>query len=91
LGTGSIYNTSYFECNYRKRPSTLELIHHRFSRGQRWTKDVWLGANGADPLPGFGEGKTSGAEYLSRALPASHASPVGYHGWADVYLRENPE
>jgi hypothetical protein len=91
LGTGSIYNTSYFERNYRKRPSTLELTHYQYSRGQSWTKDVWLGANGADPLPDFGDGKTSGAEYLLRALQASHASYVGYHGWADVYLRENPE
>jgi hypothetical protein len=91
LATGSVYNTSYFERNYRKRPSTLELTHYNYTKNVAWSGDVWLGANGADPLPEFGDGKVSGAQYVIRAVQASHASYVGYHGFADVYLRENPE
>jgi hypothetical protein len=47
----------------------------------------WLGLNGSDTIPRY---KHSGAEIMRRAIETMHATYIGYHGYAEEWLAENP-
>ena len=74
--TFSIRSPELFEAVYRDRPVPIELEHY----GNIKNDGNWGGANGAG----------GGAALVRGALATTHATWVGYHGYADEWLRENP-
>lgn len=69
---------------YLKEPVVLELQHYRAIK-----KDGnWLGENGETTIPEY---KVSGAETLRGALKIMHATYIGYHGYMEDWLSDNPD
>lgn len=83
--TYTVRSGEYFETVYRQRPTILELEHYRIVR----QRGNWLGQPGSSMFE-HGQGK-KGADFLREALLRLHATYIGYHGYADVWLRENPD
>lgn len=83
--TGTVRSPRYFEMTYPRFPTILELQHyHSAKRTGNWT-----GAPGST-LAQKGDGKT-GADIFREAVDILHATYIGYHGHADVWLKENPD
>ena len=84
LKTWTLSNPEFYDPSYLKRPNVFELQHYRMIK-----KDGnWLGKNGADKIPKYGY---SGAEVMRKAIEMMHATYIGYHGFAEDWLAENPE
>ncbi len=83
--TYTVRSGRYFEAVYRRRPTILELAHYRSVRQQ----GNWLSRPGSS-MSKHGQGK-KGADFLREALSCLHATYIGYHGYADVWLKENPD
>jgi len=74
--TCSLDRPEMFEAVWRKRPTTLELQHYGLIK-----KDGdWKGT----------DGREKGADILRGAIELAHPTWVGYHGWADEWMRDNP-
>jgi hypothetical protein len=74
--TYSVYHPDYFDRVWRNRPTTLELQHYHMTKNA----GDWQGTDGS----------IKGREILEGAIKITHATFLGYHGYADVWLRENP-
>jgi hypothetical protein len=48
----------------------------------------WLGKNGADTIKKYGY---SGAHIMRKAIETMHATYIGYHGYAEDWLADNPD
>ncbi len=73
-----------YDSLYLKEPIVFELQHYRSIK-----KDGnWLGKNGATIIPKY---KVSGAETFRGALETMHATYIGYHGYVEDWLADNPE
>ncbi|MGC9326073.1 MAG: DUF4832 domain-containing protein [Candidatus Hinthialibacter sp.] len=83
--TFTVRSPELFEDVYRKTPTVFELEHYSSVR----RNGNWFGAEGSS-LRKYGKGK-SGADMFRGALRLLHASYIGYHGDARVWLRENRE
>jgi hypothetical protein len=66
-----------FESVYKKYPTTLECEHY-------WL----LKQNGNWAVP---NGTGRGADNLKKAIEITHATYVGFHGYLDEWLNENPQ
>jgi hypothetical protein len=66
-----------FESVYKKYPTTLECQHYQLVKQD----GNWTVPNGA----------TKGADNLKKAIEITHASYVGFHGYLDEWLNENPQ
>ena len=75
--TYSISAPELFEGTWKTRPTQLELQHY----DQVLRENNWSVPNGA----------ANGADLLRNAIALSHASYVGYHGYADRWLADNPD
>jgi hypothetical protein len=69
---------------YLKKPIIFELEHYRIVK----EKGNWSGKNGADKIDKYG---FSGAEILRKVIETMHATYIGYHGYAEDWLSENPD
>ena len=76
-GTLPLVRTEYFDDIYPFAPATLELEHYHATR----KSGSWKGANGSE----------EGAEVLVRTLRETHCTFLGYHGYAEQYIKDNPE
>jgi len=74
--TYSVQSPELFDKVFRNKPAILELQHYR----QQKSEGDWLGVDGS----------TKGGDLLKGAIDISHATFVGYHGYADEWLKENP-
>ena len=83
--TFTVRSPEYFADVYPHRPTVLELEHYRSVR----RLGNWTGRPNSSLLK-HGGGK-SGADFLRGALELLHATYIGYHGFADVWLAENPD
>jgi hypothetical protein len=83
--TWTVRSPEYFADVYRERPTVLELEHYSGVR----RLGNWTGKPGSS-MAEHGGGKR-GADFFRGALELLHASYIGYHGLADVWLDENPE
>ncbi|MBN2327775.1 MAG: DUF4832 domain-containing protein [Candidatus Omnitrophica bacterium] len=81
----TVRSPEFFEDAHRKTPTVFELEHYSAVR----RNGNWLGAEGSS-LQKYGKGK-SGADMFRGALNLLHASYIGYHGDARVWLTENRE
>jgi hypothetical protein len=70
---------------WRDRPTVLELEHYRSVR----RLGNWTGEAGS--LMAEHGGGRKGPDFFRGALALLHATYIGYHGLADVWLAENPE
>lgn len=69
---------------YLKRPIVLEMQHY----GSVKKNGNWLGKNGENIIPKYG---VSGAETIRGALKIMHATYIGYHGYLEEWLADNPD
>ena len=84
LKTWSVSHPQFYDPLYLKKPIIFELEHYRSVK-----KDGnWLGTNGTGTIPRHG---VSGAEVMRQAIQTMHATYIGYHGYAEEWLAENPE
>ena len=84
LKTSTITNPKFYDPLYFKKPIILEMEHYRAVK----KNGNWLGKNGETLIPEF---KISGADVLRGALKTMHATYIGYHGYPEIWLTENPE
>lgn len=74
--TYSVQSPELFDRVFLAKPAILELQHYIM---QKKDKD-WIGVNGS----------VKGGDLLKGAIDISHATFVGYHGYANEWLQENP-
>ncbi|RPH99542.1 MAG: hypothetical protein EHM72_10960, partial [Calditrichaeota bacterium] len=79
-----INRPNYFATTYAHLPTILESEHYNAVK----SNGNWLGKNGAEVIPSLG---ISGAEVLRRNIRTLHATYIGFHGYADLWLKENPD
>lgn len=84
LDTWSISHPHFYDPLYLKSPIVFELEHY----GTVKRNGYWLGQNGADTIPKLGH---SGAEIMRKAIETMHATYIGYHGFAEEWLADNPD
>jgi hypothetical protein len=84
LETWSVSHPHFFEAVYKTKPTVFELEHYRAVKGN----DYWLGKNGVDTIPGKG---VSGAKIFRNAIQLIHPTYIGFHGFLEDWLAENPD
>jgi hypothetical protein len=84
LSTWSVSHPQFYDPLYLKKPIVFELEHYRLVK----SNGNWLGKNGADKIAQYGY---SGAEIMRNAIKTLHATYIGYHGYAEDWLAENPD
>ncbi|GHT51973.1 hypothetical protein AGMMS49982_10940 [Bacteroidia bacterium] len=84
LPTWSISHPYLFNGIYENKPIILEMAHylHVIESGN------WIGKNGGDVIPQYGY---SGATILTKAIETIHATYIGFHGYAETWLSDNPD
>ena len=75
-GTFSVVKPDYFLETYKKRPTIIECEHYSIVKKQ----NNWIGKDGS----------IKGADMLRGAIGIIHPTYIGYHGYADEFLKENP-
>ncbi|MGV8138046.1 MAG: DUF4832 domain-containing protein [Mangrovibacterium sp.] len=84
LDTWTVSNPEFYDPLYLERPIIFELQHYNAIK-----KDGnWIGKNGAGKIEKYGY---SGAEVMRKAIETMHATYIGYHGFAEDWLAENPD
>ncbi len=84
LNTWSISHPQFYDPLYLKKPIILETAHYGYVK----KNGNWLGKNGETIIPDL---KVSGADILRGAIKTMHASYIGYHGFAEEWLGDNPD
>lgn len=84
LDTWSVSHPHFFEDVYLTRPVVFELQHY----GHVKADGNWKGANGAEILQKHG---VSGAEIFRNAIRLMRPTYIGYHGYAEEWLNDNPQ
>jgi hypothetical protein len=82
--TWSVSNPHFFDKVYKDRPTVFELQHYSAVKDD----GNWLGKNGQDTIPDLG---VSGADIFRNAMKLIHPTYIGYHGYAEEWLKDNPE
>ncbi len=73
--TYSVQSPELFDQVFRNKPAILEMQHYSLQKKD----NNWIGVDGS----------IKGGELLKGAIDISHATFVGYHGYADEWLKEN--
>jgi len=84
LNTWSVSHPYFYDPLYLKKPIVFELQHY----GMVKKDGNWLGKNGAEKIAKYGY---SGAEVMRKAIETMHATYIGYHGYAEEWLADNPD
>jgi len=84
LDTWSLSHPQFYAPLYLQKPIVFELQHYHLVKED----GNWKGKNGVETLEPYGY---SGAEIMRRAIETTHATYIGYHGYAEDWLQENPE
>ncbi|MFZ5833434.1 MAG: hypothetical protein ACOY3P_25385 [Planctomycetota bacterium] len=84
MDTWTISHPQFYDPLYLQKPIIFELQHY----GSVKDDGHWLGKNGANVIPSLG---VSGAEVFRKAIETMHATYIGYHGYAEEFLQENPD
>lgn len=80
----TISDPQFYDPLYLKKPVILEMEHYRSVK----RNGNWLGKNGESILPEF---NVSGADILRGAMNIMHPTYIGYHGYAEDWLKDNPD
>ena len=84
LNTWSVSHPQFYDPLYLTKPIVFELQHY----GMVKKDGNWLGKNGAEKIAKYGY---SGADVMRRAIETMHATYIGYHGYAEEWLADNPD
>ena len=84
LETWTHSHPHYYDPLYLQKPIVFELEHY----GTVKDKGNWLGKNGREKISKYAY---SGAEIMRNAIKVMHATYIGYHGYAEEWLADNPE
>lgn len=84
LKTWTVSHPHFYDPLYLKKPIIFELEHYRKVKENGY----WLGENGKEIITEF---NYSGAEIFRNALETEHATWIGFHGYLDVWLKDNPD
>jgi len=84
LETWTHSHPHYYDPLYLQKPIVFELEHY----GTVKDKGNWLGKNGSEKISKYGY---SGAEIMRNAIKVMHATYIGYHGYVEEWLEDNPE
>ncbi len=82
--TWSVSHPHFYDPLYLRKPVVYELEHYRMVKN--WGN--WLGKNGSQKLPDY---NFSGATIMRESIKSLHATYIGYHGFAEDWLADNPE
>lgn len=83
LSTWSVSHPQFYDPLYLTKPVVFELQHYRIVKDD----GNWLGKNGSDTISQYGY---PGAEIMSKAIETLHATFIGYHGYLEEWLTDNP-
>jgi len=84
LKTWSVSHPQFYDPLYLRKPIVFELQHYSMVKDD----GNWLGQNGSDTIAEFGY---TGAEIMLGAIKTMHATYIGYHGYAEEWLKDNPD
>ncbi len=84
LKTWSVKYPQFYDPLYLKKPIVFELEHYKIVKSD----GNWLGKNGEDTIAKYGY---SGAEIMRKAIETMHATYIGYHGYSEEWLADNPD
>jgi hypothetical protein len=84
LKTWSISHPHFYDPLYLKKPIVFELQHY----GSVKRSGDWLGKNGAEKITKYG---FTGAEIMRKGIETLHATYIGYHGYVEEWLADNPD
>jgi hypothetical protein len=84
LDTWSVSHPQFYDPLYLQKPIVFELQHY----GTVKTDGNWLGKNGEGKIEKHGY---SGATVFRKAIETMHATYIGYHGYAEEWLADNPD
>jgi hypothetical protein len=84
LPTWSVSHPRFYMPLYLTKPIIFELQHYSTVKSD----GNWLGKNGRDTIFSL---KTTGAEIFKKAMEIMHATYIGYHGFAEEWLQDNPD
>jgi len=84
LDTWTVIHPEFFEAAYKNTPTVFELEHY----GKVKNQGHWIGKNGNDTLPGL---KVTGAEVFRNAVKLIHPTYIGYHGYLEEWVADNPD
>lgn len=84
LNTWSVSHPHFYDPLYKTKPIVFELQHYREVKRD----SNWLGKNGSEIIPKYGY---SGAYIMRKAIETMHATYIGFHGYAEDWLADNPD
>ena len=84
LDTWTVSHPQFFDPLYLQKPIVFELQHYHMVKND----GNWLGKNGENKIEKYGY---SGADVLRKAIETMHATYIGYHGYAEDWLTDNPD
>lgn len=84
LDTWSVSHPHFYDPLYLEKPIIFELQHY----GSVKRDGNWVGENGTVKLSEY---RYSGAKIMREAIKTMHASYIGYHGFAEEWLGDNPK
>jgi hypothetical protein len=82
--TFSVSHPHFFETAYLKKPVIYELQHYHMVKRD----GNWKGKNGSEVIPGK---DISGADIFKESLKIIRATYIGYHGYLEDWLEDNPD
>ncbi len=84
LNTWSVSHPYFYDPLYLSKPVVFELQHYGIVKRD----SNWLGKNGEGTIARYGH---SGAEIMRKAIETMHATYIGYHGYAEEWITDNPD
>lgn len=84
LDTWSVSHPGFYDPLYRTQPVIVELQHYGVVKDE----GNWIGKNGEGILPAYGY---SGADIVRNVIRTMHATYIGFHGYAEEWLTDNPD
>jgi len=84
LNTWTIIHPEFYDPLYLQEPIVFELQHYHIVKND----GNWLGKNGMEKIAKYGY---SGAAIMRKAIELMHATYIGYHGFAEDWLTDNPD
>lgn len=84
LDTWSVSHPRFYDPLYETKPIILELQHY----GMVKEDGNWIGKNGEGVIPAY---SYSGADIVRNIIKVMHATYIGFHGYAEEWLTDNPD
>ncbi|HSL87526.1 MAG TPA: DUF4832 domain-containing protein, partial [Bacteroidales bacterium] len=84
IDTWSVSHPHMYDPLYLTRPIIFELQHYHIVKRD----GNWKGPDGSEVIPSLGY---SGAEIMKKAIETMRATYIGYHGYSEEWLNDNPE